>query len=433
MMKISSPAGLIAILAALPVMSAMAWSEPHLAITKAALAVLPAWQQDLLGKEREPLGNDFCLIPDHVYSDKANAKFATMDSLPGEVYIKKLHLPVEQQAENLETVRYFVGKAVDSVKAGNIGDAARYMGTVCHTIEDYGSPSHTIPGDNMFTLLQQFMPPPEPMKDQLLHGPIESGEINVVIAGYQPRLLGTTVDEAAWRLLHRMHEAIINARSTTFPIIQALYADDKEAVVKNQLKAATMDARVVADAFHTILCLGTQKYEAGEQVPLKNIAIGGFFPLEAVNLFYSQTQFFGSPNWGHARSGVILEGGKKAVPLKLLVDEKSGPLVEQFPNGISVGMGKPITFLLPKGVYHHFTVLAGLHPELGAKGRVEFAILGDGKPLASAVVKGTEPAHEFDCDIKDITLLQLTATGRSLDAKSNYAIWAEPVLVKGEP
>ncbi len=422
---------LLLIASMLPLVSAFGWGEPHMAITKAALAVLPAAQQELLGAEREPLGSNFCLIPDNVYTDKDNRKYAMMDSLPGEIYVKKLHLPL-QQPENLETLQYFMGKAVESVKAGKIGDAARYMGTICHTIEDYGSPAHTVPGDNMFTLLQQFMPPTETMKDQLLHGPIENGDFSVDIKGYQPRLLGVTVEEAAWRLLHRVHDEIINARSTTIPIIQALYAGDKEAVTTHQLKAATFDAQVVADAFHTILCLGTQKFADAEQVPLKNVALGAFWPLEAVNLYYPQTEFSGAPNWGHANSGVVLEGGKKAVPLKLNVEGKSGAIVEPFTNGISVNMGKSLTFLLPKGVYHHFTAFAGLYPELGAKGRVEFTVLGDDKPLASAIVNGTDPAHEFDCDITGVTQLKLTATHKGLDSKSDYAIWADPVLVKGQ-
>ena len=122
-----------------------------------------------------------------------------MDSRPGEAYLLNLHLPAPQQSENLETLRYFLGKAVGAIKAGKTGDAARYMGTVCHMLEDYGCPAHTVPGDNMFTLLQQFLPPPERMKGTLLHGPIESGKLDVAIKGYRPRLLGTTAEEAAWR------------------------------------------------------------------------------------------------------------------------------------------------------------------------------------------------------------------------------------------
>src|SRR5208282_3672642 len=101
---------------------------------------------------------------------------------------------------------------------------------------------------------------------------------------------------AAWRLLHRAHEAIINARSTTIPIIQALYANDAKAVVAGQMKAATMDAKVVADAFYTILCLGTGKFDAGERESLRTVDIAAFFPLEAVNLYFPQSEFSSSPS-----------------------------------------------------------------------------------------------------------------------------------------
>ncbi len=407
-----------------------AWGEPHLAITRAALEVLPAWQKDALGAELTALGDNYCLIPDHVYTDKENTRFAMMDSLPGEKYVKKLHLPTPDQAENLETLRYFMDKAVTALKANNVGEAARYMGTICHVIEDFGSPSHTIPGDNMFTLLQQFMPPSERMKDQLLHGPIENGNFKVSLGNYVPLLLGVTVEEASWRLHHRVHEGTINARSTTFPIIQALNADDTETVVKNQLKAATVDGQIVADAMHTILCLGTGKFDSSAQESLRTVSTATYWPLEAVNLYYPQTHFFSSPFWGHARTGVVLEGGTKAVPIKLRIQAKDEVKEQEFNQGISTGMGKPLTWILPKGVYQSFTVTAGLQAGLGEKGRVEFTVLGDGKPLANIIINGTDPAYGFACDISGVTQLQLAASPKGLDPKSNYAVWAEPTLRK---
>lgn len=403
----------------------LGWGEPHHAITRAALDVLPAWQKEALGGELTQLGDSYCMIPDNVFTDKENAKYAKMESVPNEVYLKILHLPT-QQPEYLEVMRYFMEQAVASLRNGKPGDAARYMGTVCHQIEDYGSPSHTVPGDNMFTLLQQFLPPSDAMKGQLMHGPIENGDFKVSIEGYKPALLGTTVNEAAWRLMHRVHDEILNARSTTVPIIQALYKEDKENVVKHQLRAATMDAQVVADAVYTMLCLGMQKFAVEEQAALKQVQIGSFFPLEAASCYYPQSQFFSSPNWGHARSGVILAGGTAEIPLKLCVGSSN----REFKNGISAGMGKPLTFLLPKDVYSRFTVLAGLHPELGAKGRVEFTISGDGKVLTTVILNGTDPAKLLECDVTGVQELQLSLTSRGLDAKSNYAIWAEPTLVK---
>lgn len=408
----------------------LAWGEPHHAITKAALEVLPAWQKQLLGVEFDALSAKHCMIPDNVYSDKENAKYAAMESSPGEVYLQKLHLPQAEQTVNCESLRYFMEKAVASIKAGQIGDAARYMGTICHVIEDFGSPSHTVPGDNQFTLLQQFMPPTEKMKNTLLHGPIENGTFAVTLNDYQPRLLGTTVEEASWRLLHRVHEGILNARSTTVPIIQALYGGDDTAKVTWQTKAATKDAQIVADAMHTILCLGTEKFEAASRKNCEHISIATFLPVEAVHLYYPQSHFFSSPFWGHAHSGVVMEGGTQSVPIKLRITDKGGVIEKEFAEGISTGMGKALTFHLPKGVYRRFNANAGLQSGIGDKGRVEFTVLGDGKPIASAIVNGTDTAHAFDCDISDISLLQLNAVSRGLDPKSNYAVWAEPVLAK---
>ena len=408
--------------------AAFGWGQPHHAITRAAVDVLPEWQRTLLGDEAKALGDNYCLIPDNVYSDKANAKFAAMESKPGEVYLKILHLPTVQ-AEYLEVIRYFMDKAVAALREGKVSDAARYMGTITHQLEDYGSPSHTMPGDNMFTLLQQFLPPTERMKDKLMHGPIENGEFTVSIAGHKPQLLGTTVDEAAWRLMHRVHEGIINARSTTIPIMQAHYAGDDAAVERHQLRAATVDARVVADALYTIVSIGAQKFAAAEQDALKQVPISTFHPVEAVGLYYPQAEFFGAPYWGHPRSGDILIDGK-STPLKLRVEGKGGPTVQEFPRGISAGMGKNLTFLLPKNVFTRFTVLAGLQADAGAKGRVEFTVAGDEKTLQSATISGTEPARLLECDLSGVTQLRLSLTSRGLDSKSNFAVWAAPTLIK---
>lgn len=408
---------------------AFAWSQPHHAITKAALEVLPGWQRELLGESGVRLGEDYCLIPDHVFTDRPNAKFAMIDGRPKDVYLLTLHLPASQE-ENLEVLRYFVGKAVESLAAKNTEDAARYMGTVCHQIEDYGSPSHTMPGDNQFTLLQQFLPPPEEMNDLLLHGPVESADLTVSIAGYSPRLLGASVEEASWRLLHRIHEAIVNARSTTIPIIQALYGHDAKTVEANQLKAAAVDATVVADALHTIIALGAGDAAEGRGSAPSEVPIGGFLPTEAAHLYFPQTQFFSSPYWGYPRSGLTLAEGKWSRPLKLRMEESGNVAEREFANGISAGMGRTLTFSLPKGVYAKFKVLAGLHSELGTEGKVEFSVLGDGKVLANAVVSGGDPALPMECDLVGVSLLQLSLKSGGGDGKKNYAVWGDPVLVK---
>ena len=406
-----------------------AWGEPHTAITEAALAVLPDSQRAQLGAELAPLGSRYCLIPDEVYKGRDIARYAMMDSQPGVIYLRNLHLPAHQP-ENYEILRYFMDKAVASLESGNLGDAARYAGTLSHALEDWSCPAHVVPGDNMFTLFQQFLPPPPHMRHTLLHSPIEAGKLDVSISGYKPVLLGATVNEAAFNLLQRVNAATINARAQTIPIIQALYAGNSNAVTVAQLKAATMGATVVADAVHTVLSLGERKFDARALAPLGSVDLSACWPLEATNLFFSQTTFFGKPCWGHAQMGAVLEGGTNAVPIKLRVAEGSRVMTREFTAGIGAGTRCSLTYLVPAGVYRRFTVLAGLHPELGAKGSVEFAVFGNDRKLASVVLTGDQPAHRFDCDLAGVSSLQLVTTGHGGDPKCNYAIWAEPRLVK---
>ena len=404
------------------------WGQPHLAITRGALEVLPAWQKELLGPELAALGDRYCMIPDHVFTDKENARFAQMESSPGVVYLEKLHLPQPTQSANLETVRYFVDKAVASWKTGATGDAARYLGTLCHLIEDFGSPSHTLPRDNMFTLFQQFLPPTERMQGQLLHGPVENGDFTVSLGDYPPQLLGTSVAEASWHLLHRIHQGILNARSTTLPIIQALYAGDDAARVRHQLKAATVDGQIVADLIHTVICLGTDRFDPDSARRLDRVTLSELWPVEAEHLYYPQAQFFSQPYWGHPAVNAVLENGTTARPLRLRVTESGTRVEKAFAKGLGVGMGKTLSFHLPKGVYRRFTALAGLQAGLGDTGRVEFIVLGDDQPLFSQVVSGTDAAQAVDCDISAVTVLQLRAESRGLNPKSHYAVWADPSL-----
>ncbi|MEI7947391.1 MAG: NPCBM/NEW2 domain-containing protein [bacterium] len=408
------------------------WGEPHAAITKAGLETLPTEQKAFLGAEYARLVSTYCIIPDLVHKDKTLVPFATMYSSPGVVYHANLHLPA-QQPENFEILRYFMGKAVAALRDGDISQAAKFTGTLCHAIEDWSCPAHAAPGDNMFTLFQQFLPPPDSMKNKLLHGPIEANKLNVVISDHKPQLLGTTIDEAAFRLLHRVNDGTVLARAQIIPIIQGIYAGDTNAVKEAQMKSATAGAGLVADAVYTIIALGTQNGEASNQAVLATADISPFYPLEAIDLFFAQAKFLSSPYWGHSHHGYVLAGGTNAIPLKLRVNDSGAVTSKEFASGISTGSGanSSLTYLVPQNVFKRFIVLAGLHPELGAKGGVEFSVSGNGKLLANTCVTGDQPAHRFTCDLAGVTNLQLLVTAtKGSDPKSNYAIWAEPRLLK---
>ena len=404
------------------VTSALGWGGPHATITKAACKVLPQWQQEMWGDELQALGNTYCMIPDRVYEGKEIARYAMMDSKPGVLYLVGLHLP-PQPTEAYEMLRYFLDKAVTAIKDNRIGDAARYTGTVSHMLEDWGCPAHAVPNDNMFTLFKQFLPPPDKMKYTLLHSPLENGHFAVDLKDYKPRLLGTSVAEAAFNLLHESHKTTVYARGQVIPIMQGLYNDNQDLVNSAQQKSAFIDAKLVADACYTIVCIAKQKFRPEALPALKQIDMAEFFPLEAPKLYMPQSNFFGKPYWGFARANTVLKDGKEAVPLKL----KNKTIT----SCIGTGTHSTLTYLLPANIYKSFKVTVGLHPDLGKTGSVIFEIKGNGKTLKKTdPISGADTAQLIDVPLTDITELQLTAKAATKDAGGNYAIWGEPTLVK---
>ncbi len=410
---------------------AWAWGEPHAIITRAALATLPEWQKQTLGEEWAALGSQHCLIPDRVFADRDLAKYATMDTRTGGVYLVNLHLP-GNQVENYDVLRYFTGKAVDALRVGNMRDAARYAGTLAHALEDWSCPAHAAPGDNMFTLFKQFLPPPAAWKYPPLHGPIESGSFPLDIAPREPAALGDSVDEAAFHLLHMANEAIIAARAEIVPIIQGLYASDTNTVTEARRRAAARGAGLVADALNAVFLLGAQDDKIRRAPAPATVDLAARVPLEATNLAFPQGAFFSKPYWGHAQRNVTLRDGTNAVPLKLVIEEGGTLAEKQFAVGIGTGTRSSLTYLVPTGVYERFTTLVGLQAGMGTAGDVQFAVLGNGKELCAARITGGQPAKFLDCPLAGITNLQLLATSGGGGA-GNYAVWAEPRLIKSGP
>ena len=415
----------------LSAVTAWGWGGPHGTITQAALETLPAWQKALWGDELTPLGALYCAIPDLVYSRKDLTPFAMMDSKPGVTYLVNLHLPASP-SENYEILRYFTGKAVAALKAGNTADAARYTGTLVHALEDWGCPAHVVPGDNMFTLFKQFLPPPPEQRYTLLHSPVENGSFTLGLDGYQPRLLGTSADEAAFNLLRLSQAATLSARAHVVPIIQALYANDTNAVNACQRQAAESDAKVVADALHTLGCLSQNRFDTGES--LGTVDLSTLFPLQAPDLYFPQAAFFSKPYWGHATPNVILRGGTEPAPLRLSVLEEGKSVVKTFDAGIGTGTRSALTYLIPTNVYSRFTAQVGLHAELGKSGSVIFEVSGNGASLARiGPVTGQMLSQPVDVALVGVTNLQLTVTSAAGDGTGNYAIWAQPCLNKQTP
>jgi hypothetical protein len=414
----------------MPFVDAQGWGAPHVIITRTACDALPQRHKELWGKELAALGSSYCLLPDQVYSDKEKAKFAQLESQPKVVYQVGLHLP-PAHAEAYELLRYFFGKSVAEFQAGRKYEAACYAGTVSHMLEDWSCPAHAVPGDNMFTLFKQFLPPPEEHQDTLLHSPLENGKFTLDLKDYKPHLYGTTVEDAAFNLLNKSHATTVFARGQVIPIINGLYEKNDDVVNSAQQNAAIVGAEIVADALYTLICIAEQKFEPQAEAALQSVDISGNYPLEAPKLYMPQSSFFSKPYWGYAKVGKILKDGKDAVPLKLRIKKGQGVEIQQLASGIGTGTHSVLTYFIPADVYKSFTVTVGVHPELGAEGRVNFQIKSNGVILGKAgPLSGADTAQTLDINLKGVTNLQLIASSAGGDGKGNYAIWGSPKLVK---
>ena len=245
----------------------------------------------------------------------------------------------------------------------------------------------------MFTLMKQFLPPTEEYRFVPMHGPIEGGVFTVDLGEYQPKLLGTSVEEAAYNLLHRVQESTIRARAQVIPIMQALYDQNEDASNLAQQQAGQFDAAVVADAVHTVLSLAQQRFDPEAVISLQQADLSTRIPLEAPNLAIPQSAFFSKPYWGHATRGVALREGKVSVPIRLVTSQNAlgdAPLKD----AVAVGTRAILTYMVPLGVYDRLEVWPDCtrtwEPAAMSTSKSREATA---RTLAKTQVLGDQPAH----------------------------------------
>ena len=215
---------------------AWAWG-PHTEITAAVLAVLPDREKlrRYFGPDWDRIAKDYCWMgdwreavrPDHYADD-----YLLFPASPAHV---SHMLPVVRQ-----TYGPFFRRALQAVRTESPQNAARWIGSLLHFVQDSGSPPHTtgIGGE--------------------LHGKMERwvDEKLVSIAGYEPQLLGK-IDADAERGFQARMEGLIEFSRTRAeqlkPILEKLTTRENQPL---ELESALETARVSADLLHTLCTLG---------------------------------------------------------------------------------------------------------------------------------------------------------------------------------
>ena len=215
--------------------TASAWG-PHPAITQAALDTLGARHPLflLLGPQAQRLTN-YCWLADYKripFREPDQDFYADDYLLFPQVTTHLDHICPEVK----KTYRPYFERALQAMRTESAANAARWIGSLLHFVEDTGSPPHSaeIRGE-VHTKMENWVKAER-----------------IFLGDYRPRLLGTTDADALAGFLKRMDELIAFAKPRGKELVTKVLIGHRAAVEPVVLECALETARVTADLLHTL-------------------------------------------------------------------------------------------------------------------------------------------------------------------------------------
>jgi hypothetical protein len=222
--------------------AAGAWGTAHTEITRWAFRQLPASDraEARLGGVRQM--EDLCWGGDY-QGDVTATHYVDDYLLFPEFSRHSSHL----MPEVAETWTPFFRRALQALRGESPANAARWLGSLLHFVQDSGSPPHALP----------------------ISGPLHTRMENYVfnfdirLGGYRPRLLGEDDEAAARGVESRLRELVAYSRERAERLRPLAERDDRRACEPLQLECALESLRVTADVAHTALVLTANGPAAG--------------------------------------------------------------------------------------------------------------------------------------------------------------------------
>jgi hypothetical protein len=240
-----APLYLAGILTLLPTLTAFGWG-PHPAITQAALDMLSTNHPLalLLGPQTQRLTNycwmaDFKRLP---FREPEQDFYADDYLLFPQAPVHLDHICPEVK----KTYRPYFARALQALRTESPANAARWVGSLLHFVEDTGSPPHAAE----------------------MRGPIHIKMENwldprqISISPYQPHLLGSNDASALQGFLRRMDGLIAFSKPRGKALYTKVLIGHRSAVEPVVLECAKETSRVTADLLHTLGYLATSRADS---------------------------------------------------------------------------------------------------------------------------------------------------------------------------
>lgn len=228
--------------------------ENHRIITRNIVSLLPQGERDLLGAYADSLIQQYCVIPDLYRTPEFKDVYAPYIEIP---YLPNtaLYHHSEEEMVDFYVLTYILEKSVEQFKLKNIQEAARFLGTLTHFVEDNACPVHVV--DNQ--MLQMLLPAPPSFVNFRIHGAVEGPLMTLRVPSYTPTKIGQTVFEMVNRILPRFKNMQDNSRAQAVSIVEGIYENNPEKSDIGKINAATPAVKLLVDIWETVLSIAYGK------------------------------------------------------------------------------------------------------------------------------------------------------------------------------
>ncbi|MEA2012877.1 MAG: NPCBM/NEW2 domain-containing protein [Verrucomicrobiota bacterium] len=351
-------------------------------------------------------------------------------------YAKEEHFySGESPFEHIYHINFYLKNAIESLQKGDIKSAIKFCGVYSHALGDTGEPIHAMSP----ALLDVIVPPPKEFLGFELHANVEGLKAPVKIDHYKPKLLGENLKQAEMEAFSGLLSLHRFGAAQATPIVQALYAYNKEKAMELSSLAQSETAKHFADFIFTVFSIANgNANKKNHTCDLRKYP----YLSNTIDMTYRYQPIIDA--------SLIPYSGGKMHPLALM--NKQNTIVNLQGLGVVPNLAPPcvddhireadIEYFLVPGAYKEFSARIGLNPLFEeSMPSAKFQILGDGKILAeSAIVQPGDVAESITAELGNTRFLTLrmsyvhTPHSDQLNTVSthlawvSHGVWGEPVL-----
>lgn len=339
----------------------------HALFGKIAFSMLPDWEKELVRPDmsEEAMAKPYipeaiktpgdkmafmCVISDLIYYDECKP-FVTF---PDGRWIP--HCPPDKHGQALssglpicrtvavEITETLMNKMIKAIQDDDWETAIRHGGALAHYLQEPFTPGHAM--DNK--IFHELFPDPDPERHIRLHHAFDCA--SDLFTPLPPRLMGTSVAEAALRIQIEIDRGIKEGKKLVGPIIQSVYENKPREVRAKMLAQQSCKATfITSSVWHTAISIAINRFETEEIKQLESIDLTKVCPY-----------FLHAWQYVDILPGCLVENTRK-IPIHVWTTDTDGETKEQhIENGFGMGGHMGIKFFVNGDVYPHFHCRVGL-------------------------------------------------------------------------